>query len=138
MAHETNFLALVHRSFDSAAALTKHTRGLLRHRVGDIKAVDDITFTIKKHETLGLVGESGCGKTTAGRCILRLYKPSSGTIDFDGTDISQLPERKMKPLRRNMGAAAARHVARHHDLEQNYLALEASLRGLAPDRGRCA
>jgi peptide/nickel transport system ATP-binding protein len=47
-------------------------RGLLRHKVGEIKAVDDVSFTIKKNETLGLVGESGCGKTTIGRCILRL------------------------------------------------------------------
>lgn len=79
-------------------------RGLLRRHVGDIKAVDDITFFIRKHETLGLVGESGCGKTTAGRCILRFYRPTSGTINFNGTDISQLPEGKLKHLRRNMGA----------------------------------
>ena len=80
------------------------TRGLLRRHVGDIKAIDDITFFIKKNETLGLVGESGCGKTTVGRCILRLYKPTAGTINFDGTDISKLRDRKMKPIRRNMGA----------------------------------
>ncbi len=80
------------------------TRGLLKRRVGDIRAVDDITFFIRKHETLGLVGESGCGKTTAGRCILRLYRPTSGTINFNGTDISNLPERKLKTIRRNMGA----------------------------------
>ncbi len=80
------------------------TRGLLRRKVGEIKAVDDIDFVIRKNETLGLVGESGCGKTTTGRCILRLYNPTSGTINFDGTDISAIPERKLKPLRRHMGA----------------------------------
>jgi oligopeptide/dipeptide ABC transporter ATP-binding protein len=80
------------------------TRGLLRRHIGDIKAVDDITFFIRKNETLGLVGESGCGKTTTGRCILRLYKPTSGTINFNGEDISNMPERKLKPLRRNTGA----------------------------------
>ncbi len=80
------------------------TRGLLRHKVAEVKAVDDVSFTIKKHETLGLVGESGCGKTTTGRCILRLYQPTAGTILFDGFDISNVPERKIKPFRKNMGA----------------------------------
>jgi peptide/nickel transport system ATP-binding protein len=79
------------------------TRGVLRRKIADIKAIDDVSFEIKKHETLGLVGESGCGKTTTGRCILRLYKPTSGSIIFDGTDISSLPERKIRPLRRGMG-----------------------------------
>jgi oligopeptide/dipeptide ABC transporter ATP-binding protein len=80
------------------------TRGLLRRHVADVKAVDDISFEIKKHETLGLVGESGCGKTTTGRCILRLYNPTSGNILFAGHDISTIPERKVKPLRAQMGA----------------------------------
>jgi oligopeptide/dipeptide ABC transporter ATP-binding protein len=79
------------------------TRGLLRRKVGEIKAIDDISFTIRRNETLGLVGESGCGKTTAGRCILRLYQPTSGTIFFDGTDISTMPEHRIKPFRKNMG-----------------------------------
>jgi oligopeptide/dipeptide ABC transporter ATP-binding protein len=79
------------------------TRGLLRRKVGDIKAVDDISFDINKHETLGLVGESGCGKTTTGRCILRLYQPTSGSIIFSGIDISKLPEIKIKEHRRDMG-----------------------------------
>ena len=79
------------------------TRGLFRRKVGDIKALDGISFTIKKHETLGLVGESGCGKTTAGRCILRLYNPTSGSIIFNGEDISTMKESKIKNLRRNMG-----------------------------------
>jgi oligopeptide/dipeptide ABC transporter ATP-binding protein len=78
-------------------------RGLLRRKVGDIKAIDDISFQIHKHETLGLVGESGCGKTTTGRCLLRLYKPTSGKIFFAGHDISFMPERKIRPLRSGMG-----------------------------------
>jgi len=80
------------------------TRGLLRRKVADVKAVDDISFYINKHETLGLVGESGCGKTTTGRCILRLYEPTSGNIIFAGNDISKMRESKLKPLRANMGA----------------------------------
>ena len=79
------------------------TRGFLRRKVGDVKAVDEISFQIKKNETLGLVGESGCGKTTAGRCILRLYNPTSGSIIFNGEDISTMPERKLKERRSNMG-----------------------------------
>jgi len=79
-------------------------KGLLRRKIGEVKAVDDLSFTIKKNETLGLVGESGCGKTTTGRCILRLYNPTSGNIFFYGNDISGLPERQIRPLRRQMGA----------------------------------
>jgi oligopeptide/dipeptide ABC transporter ATP-binding protein len=80
------------------------TRGLLRRRVGDIKAVDGVSFSIKKNETLGLVGESGCGKTTIGRSILRLYHPTSGNILFHGRDISELKENELRPLRRHMSA----------------------------------
>lgn len=79
------------------------TKGILRRKVGDIKAVDDVSFKIRKNETLGLVGESGCGKTTVGRCILRLYRPTSGNIIFLGQDISALPERDIRPLRIQMG-----------------------------------
>jgi peptide/nickel transport system ATP-binding protein len=79
------------------------TRGIFRRRIGDIKAIDDISFEIRKNETLGLVGESGCGKTTTGRCILRLYQPTSGSIIFCGNNISTLPERKIRPLRGGMG-----------------------------------
>jgi peptide/nickel transport system ATP-binding protein len=78
------------------------TRGLLRRKVADIKAVDGVTFKIKRGETLGLVGESGCGKTTIGRCVLRLYKPSGGQIIFDGEDVTSLPEKRLKNLRCNV------------------------------------
>ena len=79
------------------------TSGILfgRH-VSDVKAVDDISFTIKRGETLGMVGESGCGKTTAGRTILQLYKPTGGQVIFDGKDLSKLRRGEMRALRREM------------------------------------
>ena len=67
-----------------------------------LKAVNDISFSIQKGETLGLVGESGCGKSTAGRTILRLYEPSGGSVRFEGTDIYKLSPGKMKAMRRDM------------------------------------
>jgi peptide/nickel transport system ATP-binding protein len=78
------------------------TRGLLKRKVADVKAVDDVSFNLKRGETLGLVGESGCGKTTVGRCVIRLYQPTSSKIIFDGVDISILPERQIRPLRRKI------------------------------------
>lgn len=67
-----------------------------------VKAVDDVSFTIKRGETLGLVGESGCGKTTTGRTVLKLYNPTSGEIIFNGQNITNLSEKEMLPLRRKM------------------------------------
>ena len=75
---------------------------ILDRHVGDIRAVDDVSLEIKRGETLGLVGESGCGKSTVGRAILRLYKPTSGRIVFDGRDISKLGEGDLRQLRRRM------------------------------------
>ncbi len=78
------------------------TRGLLRRKVADVKAVDGVTFKLKQDETLGLVGESGCGKTTIGRCILGLYKPTEGHIFFKGEDIATFSEKKLRQVRSNM------------------------------------
>jgi len=75
---------------------------LLDRHVGDIKAVDDVSLSIQRGETLGLVGESGCGKSTVGRTILRLYEPTEGRIVFDGQDITKLSQSDLRPLRRRM------------------------------------
>ena len=69
---------------------------------GLVKAVDGVSFNVAKGETIGLVGESGCGKTTVGRTVMKLYEPTSGSIVFDGEEISKLSYKKMKPLRSKM------------------------------------
>jgi oligopeptide transport system ATP-binding protein len=79
------------------------TRGIVIQRhVGDIKAVDDVSFDIYKGETLGLVGETGCGKTTVGRTMLRLYEPTDGQVLFDEVDLAKLPGDKLRHMRRRM------------------------------------
>ena len=75
---------------------------LSRKPVGYVKAVDDVSFTVKRGETLGLVGESGCGKTTTGRCILQLYKPTAGQVIFDGQDLTSMNTKTMRGMRREM------------------------------------
>ncbi|HEY7452554.1 MAG TPA: dipeptide ABC transporter ATP-binding protein [Candidatus Limnocylindria bacterium] len=76
--------------------------GLLQRKVGEVKAVDDVSFEIRRGETLGLVGESGCGKTTVGRTILRLIEPTGGRIEFDGEDITSIKGSDLKQYRRRM------------------------------------
>jgi oligopeptide/dipeptide ABC transporter ATP-binding protein len=73
-----------------------------KRKVGTVKAVDGVSLTVRRGETLGLGGESGCGKTTIGRTVIRLYKPTSGQVWFEGEDISRLGERALRPVRRRM------------------------------------
>jgi oligopeptide transport system ATP-binding protein len=79
------------------------TSGIIfQRKVADVKAVDDVTFDIRRGETLGLVGESGCGKTTLGRVILLLYKPTAGAIGFKGQDLAKMSGNNLRKMRRHM------------------------------------
>jgi oligopeptide transport system ATP-binding protein len=78
------------------------TAGVFSRRVADVKAVDDVTFYIQKGETLGLVGESGCGKTTTGQCILQLHEVTSGKVFFEGQDLVQMKGEGLRRMRRHM------------------------------------
>jgi oligopeptide transport system ATP-binding protein len=77
-------------------------RGLLMRETGQVKAVDDVSFTLKKGETLGLVGESGCGKSTLGRTLLRLYEPTAGEIFFKGENFAAVKGENLRKMRKNM------------------------------------
>ena len=90
----------------TVTGLTKHfpvTRGIIfRHRVGLVRSVEDVSFSVAAGETLGIVGESGCGKTTTARMIVRLIEPTAGQIMFDGHDITHLRQGAIRPLRREV------------------------------------
>ena len=85
--------------------LVKHfpiMRGIFQKQVGAVRAVDDVSFEVKRGETLGLVGESGCGKSTTGRAILQLYRPTSGSVYYDGVDLVKLKGEELRKMRRKM------------------------------------
>jgi oligopeptide transport system ATP-binding protein len=77
-------------------------RGLIQRQVGAVHAVDGVSFKVMRGETLGLVGESGCGKSTTGRAVLQLYKPTAGKVTFDGQDLISLKGEKLRLMRRKM------------------------------------
>jgi peptide/nickel transport system ATP-binding protein len=76
--------------------------GLIRRTIGHVQAVDGVTFTVSKGKSLGLVGESGCGKTTTGRVVTRLYEPTSGSMKFEGHELAHLNSKEMMPYRRQI------------------------------------
>ena len=78
------------------------TAGLFKKTVGYVKAVDNVSFTIRNRETLGLVGESGCGKSTTGRAILRLIMATSGEVNFEGKDVLSLKGEELRSMRKGM------------------------------------
>ncbi|MGH3997121.1 MAG: ATP-binding cassette domain-containing protein, partial [Pseudonocardiaceae bacterium] len=90
----------------SVRNLVKHFpvrgHGLTRRRVGDVHAVCDVSFDLYPHETLGLVGESGCGKTTTARVLLNLQPATAGHVHYQGTDLTRLPRKAMRRLRREL------------------------------------
>jgi oligopeptide/dipeptide ABC transporter ATP-binding protein len=89
----------------SVRDLVKHfpiKAGVMRHQVGAVRAVDGVSFDLREGETLGLVGETGCGKSTAARCILRLIEPTSGSVTFDGIEVTRAKGDVMRRLRREM------------------------------------
>ena len=90
--------------------------GVFQHTVGHVRAVDDVSFSIPYGKTMGLVGESGCGKTTVGRTILRLYEPTSGAVKFDGRNVAGIPKSRLRKLR----AGSSRPMRRRLPIASKY------------------
>jgi oligopeptide/dipeptide ABC transporter ATP-binding protein len=122
------------------AGLTKHfpiRRGLLQRQVGAVQAVDGLTFDVYRGETLSLVGESGCGKTTTGRMLTRLIEPTAGTLHFEGEDVTHWSVGKLRPLRRDVqmifqdpyGSLNPRHTV------GTIVGAPFQLQGIRPDKG---
>jgi oligopeptide transport system ATP-binding protein len=99
-AAETNNNVLLH--VDDLMMHFPIYRGVIQRQVGAVRAVDGVSFDIKRGETLGLVGESGCGKSTAGRTILQLYRPTAGAVTFEGVDLVHLKGEDLRKMRRKM------------------------------------
>ena len=78
------------------------TRGIFQRHTGEVKAVDGVSFFVRRGETLGLVGESGCGKTTTGRTLLQLYRPTEGQVYFEGQELSAMKGEPLRRMRRRM------------------------------------
>src|ERR1700744_320352 len=100
-----NGIATEERPLLEVTDLVKHYAvrgGVLRRRIGTVHAVDGVSFSLQTGETLGLVGESGCGKSTVARSVMRLVEPSSGSIKLDGADITTLGKSDLRPHRRSM------------------------------------